>query len=63
MITLDEMKDALVENEVDYIKEMVIKDRHDDLVEFVYLHSFDDFRHMDDGDIKELYNHYYGDMT
>lgn len=54
-ITIEEMKDALVDNEIDYIKQMVIEDKHDDLVEFVYINSFNDFKSMGNEEIKELY--------
>ena len=54
-ITIEEMKNALVDNEIDYIKQMVIEDKHDDLVEFVYINSFNDFKSMGNEEIKELY--------
>ena len=54
-ITIEEMKDALVDNEIDYIKQMVIEDKHDDLFEFVYLNCFSNFKSMDDEEIKEQY--------
>jgi len=54
-ITIEEMKDALVDNEIDYIKQMVIEDKHDDLVEFVYINSFNNFKSMGDEEIKDLY--------
>jgi len=54
-ITIEEMKDALVDNEIDYIKQMVIEDKHDDLVEFVYINSFNNFKSMGNEEIKDLY--------
>ena len=54
-ITIEEMKDALVDNEIDYIKQMVIEDKHDDLVEFVYVNCFNDFKSMGNEEIKDLY--------
>ena len=54
-ITIEEMKDALVESEIDYIREMVNRDRYDDLFEFVYLNCFSNFKSMSDEEIKEQY--------
>ena len=36
-MTIEEMKDRLVDNEIDYIKDLVIRDKYDELFEFVYL--------------------------
>ena len=33
---IEKIKYAIVDNEIDYIKQMVIEDKWDDLVEFVY---------------------------
>ena len=54
-MTIEEMKDALIDNEIDYIRQMVIEDKHDDLVEFVYINSFNNFKSMGDEEIKEQY--------
>tara|TARA_R100000664_G_scaffold33453_1_gene50605 strand:- start:305 stop:511 length:207 start_codon:yes stop_codon:yes gene_type:complete len=54
-ITIEEMKDTLVESEIDYIIEMVNRDRYDDLFEFVYLNCFSNFKSMSDEEIKEQY--------
>ena len=54
-ITIEEMKEKLVDSEIDYIKEMVNRDRYDDLFEFVYLNCFSSFKSMSDEEIKEQY--------
>ena len=52
---IEEIKYAIVDNEIDYIKQMVIEDKWDDLVEFVYANCFDDFKSMSNEEIKEQY--------
>ena len=39
-MSIKEMKERIVDNEIDYIREMVNRDRYDDLFEFVYLNCF-----------------------
>jgi hypothetical protein len=56
------MRDQLVNNEIDYISQMVIHDRHQELFDFVYTNSFRDFKNIDDNDVIEMYMDLYGDM-
>tara|TARA_R100000231_G_scaffold42618_1_gene37126 strand:- start:613 stop:801 length:189 start_codon:yes stop_codon:yes gene_type:complete len=60
-MTIEEMKDGLVESEIDYIREMVNRDRYDDLFEFVYLYCFGNFKDISDEEIKEQYEWRYGE--
>ena len=60
-MSIEEMKDRLVDNEIDYIKDLVIRDKHDELFEFVYLNCFSNFKSMSDEDIKQQYEWIYGE--
>tara|TARA_R100000322_G_scaffold30825_2_gene19857 strand:+ start:902 stop:1123 length:222 start_codon:yes stop_codon:yes gene_type:complete len=60
--TIQEMREQLVNNEVDYIKELVFKDRHQELFDYIYTNSFRDFKNIDDNDVIEMYRNLYGDM-
>ena len=53
--TLEEMREQLVNNEVDYITELVFKDRHQELFDFMYVNSFRNFKDIDDNDVIEMY--------
>tara|TARA_Y100000401_G_scaffold88510_1_gene74031 strand:+ start:106 stop:300 length:195 start_codon:yes stop_codon:yes gene_type:complete len=53
--TIQEMREQLVNNEVDYIKELVFKDRHQELFDFIYVNSFSNFKDIDDNDVREIY--------
>ena len=60
-MTIEEMKDRLVDNEIDYIKDLVIKDKYDELIEFVYFNCFNNFKDISDEEIKEQYEWSYGE--
>ena len=60
--TIEEMREQLVNNEVDYITELVFKDRHQELFDFIYTNCFRDFKNIDDNDVREMYMNLYGDM-
>jgi len=60
-MSIEEMKDRLVDIEIDYIKDLVIRDKYDELVEFVYLNCFSNFKDMSDEEIKEQYKFIYGE--
>ena len=60
--TIQEMREQLVNNEVDYIKELVFKDRHQELFDFMYVNSFRNFKDIDDNEVREIYMNLYGDM-
>ena len=60
-MTIEEMKSRLVENEMEYIQDLVITDKYDELFEFVYLNCFSNFKSMSDEEIKEQYEWRYGE--
>ena len=60
-MSIEEMKDRLVDNEIDYIKDLVIRDKYDELAEFVYLNCFSNFKDMSDEEIKKQYEWRYGE--
>ena len=60
-MTIQEMKDRLVDNEIDYIKDLVIRDKYDELAEFVYFNCFNNFKDINDEEIKEQYEWSYGE--
>ena len=60
-MTIEEMKDRLVDNEIDYIKDLVISDKYDELIEFVYFNCFNNFKDISDEEIKEQYEWSYGE--
>tara|TARA_B100000161_G_scaffold209885_1_gene154679 strand:+ start:626 stop:814 length:189 start_codon:yes stop_codon:yes gene_type:complete len=62
-MTIQEMKDRLVDNEIDYIKDLVIRDKYDELVEFVYLNCFSNFKDISDEEIKQQYEWSYGEKA
>tara|TARA_R100001460_G_scaffold1715_1_gene6242 strand:+ start:270 stop:458 length:189 start_codon:yes stop_codon:yes gene_type:complete len=60
-MTIEEIKARLVENEMEYIQDLVITCKYDELFEFVYLNCFNDFKNMSDEEIKEQYEWRYGE--
>ena len=54
-MTIEEMKDRIVDNEIEYITDLVIKGRHEELFNFVYENIFSNFKGIDDIDIKDMY--------
>ena len=59
-MTIEEMKARLVENEMEYIQDLVITNKYDELFEFVYLNCFSNFKSMSDEEIKEHFVKIYG---
>ena len=60
-MTIEEIKARLVENEMEYIQDLVITNKYDELFEFVYLNCFSNFKSMSDEEIKEQYEWRYGE--
>ena len=60
--TIEEMRDQLVNNEVEDISEMVIHNRNEELFDYVYRNSWRDFKDIGEADIKTMYMDLYGDM-
>ena len=60
-MTIEEIKDRLVDNEIDYLTDLVISDKYDELVEFVNLYCFSDFKDISEEEIKKEYEWRYED--
>ena len=60
--TTEEMREQLVNNEVEDISEMVIHNRNEELFDYVYRTSWRDFKNIGEADIKTMYMDLYGDM-
>ena len=60
-MTIEEIKDRLVDNEIDYLTDLVISDKYDELVEFVNLYCFSDFKDISEEEINEEYECRYED--
>ena len=60
-MTIEEIKARLVENEMEYIQDLVITNKYDELFEYVYLNCFSNFKSMSDEEIKEQYEWRYGE--
>ena len=59
-ISIEEMKEMLVESEIDYVRDLVIKSKYDDLCEFIRECCFNDFRTMSEEEIEEQYEWRFG---
>ena len=62
MMQIEDMKEAIVENEMEYVREIAFKNRWDELFDYVYVHTYSNFKGIDDKDIIELYTDIYGDI-
>ena len=60
MVPMEEMKEMIVESEIDYVKDLVIKNKYDDLYEFIMLYCFNDFKTMSKEEIEEQYEWRFG---
>jgi hypothetical protein len=56
------MKDRLNDNQIDYIRDLVFKDRHEELFGFVYENIFNNFKGIDDDDIKCFFKEAYDEQ-
>ena len=56
---IEEMREQLVNNEIDYISQMVIQDRHQEL--FDYVMKTCGFKDDEDTEIESIYMDLYGD--
>ena len=57
--TIQEMRERLVNNDIDYISQMVIHDRHQEL--FDYVMKTCGFKDDDDTEVEDIYMGLYGD--
>ena len=62
MMQIEDMKEAIVENEMEYVREIVFKNKWDELFDYIYTHTYSNFKGIDDKDIIELYTDMYGDI-
>lgn len=61
-MTIEEMKNRLVDNQMDYITDLVFKAKHEELFNFVYENIFNNFKDIDDDDIKYLFKEDYDEQ-
>lgn len=54
-ISIAKMKEALVENSMCYLTDLVIEDRYNELYNYVETHFWSDFESMNDNEIVEQY--------
>ena len=57
--TIQEMREQLVNNDIDYISQMVIHDKHQELFDYVMKNC--GFKDDDDSEIEGIYMDLYGD--
>ena len=55
VITIEEMKARLVENEIEYIQDLIDTNNKDELFEYVQLNCFSNFTMKTDEDIEKMY--------
>ena len=60
--TIEEMREQLVNNEIDYITQVVTQDRREELFNYVYKNSWNSFKNINEEDVKTIYMDLYGDM-
>ena len=61
-MTIEEMKDRIVDNQIDYITDLVFKGKHEELFDLVYENIFSNFKGMDDDDIKSYFKEAYDEL-
>ena len=59
-MSIEEMKKMIVDSEIDHVKDLVIKNKYDDLYEFIMLYCFNDFKTMSKEEIEEQYEWRFG---
>ena len=60
--TIQEMREQLVNNEVEWVSELVIKNRHSELFDYVYENSWQNFDGIDTIEVESIYMDLYGDQ-
>ena len=60
--TIQEMREQLVNNEVEWVSELVIKNRHSELFDYVYENSWQNFDGIDTREVESIYMDLYGDQ-
>ena len=59
--TIQKMREQLVNNEVEWVSELVIKNRHSELFDYVYENSWQNFDGIDNREVESMYMNLYGD--
>ena len=59
--TIQEMREQLVNNEVEWVSELVIKNRHSEPFDYVYENSWQNFDGTDNREVESIYMDLYGD--
>tara|TARA_R110001632_G_scaffold7608_2_gene30295 strand:+ start:124 stop:378 length:255 start_codon:yes stop_codon:yes gene_type:complete len=54
-MSIEEMKNRLVDKQIDYLKDLISKDKPDELFLYVCINFFDNFESMSDEEILEEY--------
>ena len=62
-MSIEEMKARLVENEIEYIQDLIDTNNKDELFEFVQLNYFSNFSMKTDEDIKKMYNWWFEEVA
>lgn len=55
IMSMEEMKNRLVDKQIDYLKDLISKDKPDELFLYVCINFFDNFESMSDEEILEEY--------
>ena len=55
IMSREEMKNRLVDKQIDYLKDLISKDKPDELFSYVCINFFDNFESMSDEEILEEY--------
>tara|TARA_R110000824_G_scaffold319327_2_gene506437 strand:+ start:388 stop:642 length:255 start_codon:yes stop_codon:yes gene_type:complete len=55
IMSREEMKNRLVDKQIDYLKDLISKDKPDELFLYVCINFFDNFESMSDEEILEEY--------
>ena len=59
-MNIEEMKKMLVESEIDHVKDLVFKNKYEELYEFIMLYCFNDFKTMSEEEMEEQYEWRFG---
>ena len=60
MMPIEEIKEMLVKDEIDYVRDLVLKNKYDELYKFIMLYCFNDFKTMSEEEIEEQYEWRFG---
>ena len=60
MASIEKMKNALIDHEIDYIRSIVLEGKFLPLIEYVVTNSFSNWKDITEEEIKELYEYQQG---